>query len=99
MQVWSVEAALEVYDLFGDSKALGNVVFDFLSCSGCQPEDRHDRVALLQDVQVKIILAKILTPVRNAVHFINYKSIYSATLVQFVKCADKSRAFNDFLRG
>ena len=76
-QIGPIERALEIDDSIFDSKPLCHVIFNFLSCGSCQTQNWHLWKSLFQNVQVEVVFAEILPPVRHTVHLVNDKAINS----------------------
>jgi len=83
-QIGSVKATLEVDDFIGNPKSFSYVILNFLCGCGRQSKYRTSRESFFKDIQVQIIFAEVLTPVRNAMNLIDHKPVDLAALVKLV---------------
>ena len=94
-QVGPIERTLEIDNSIFDSKPFCHIIFNFLSCSSSQAKNWHFWESLFQNVQVEVVFAEILPPMRNTVHFVDHKAVNSPLRIQIVHNADQARTFDD----
>ena len=63
VEIRPIKRALKIDNLLCDSKAHGNVILHLLGRRCSQAEKWHFREALLEHVQVQVVLTEVLAPV------------------------------------